>query len=424
MSRHIKLFLFSICGLILSAILLGSRLTQDNLSAPQLETQPPYRLKRDKAIKIDLPAGDYAGQAGTDIVFLSTVWLNGRLPTEAIAFSIDDQRERWRTELSAPPLQALDAGDAYLIATANQDGSGHLVSLAREDGRILWDRPLGDSIVALARKDSRIWALTAQSIRQVNPDTGEMLADVVVWDKPPTPSDWRVLVAHEEGNLIHLAASAGKDIYSYVKTDTGWNLRWRFRAANSVLELQLVKWRTDEAPHLLALAHSSVYDIQPDGTAAWHLDNHDLNQDAQPVRCDESETRFVFRNVVSGVYLVDRNGLVRAWELPGGATRLGPIHLPIPANPAMGLAVADLTGDGLDEIIARSVTRLFVFDCEANLIASAPLNEGSGEKFVSKLRNSPRYRPFVVDGQLVVAEKGQISYFSLEPNSEFRGDLP
>jgi len=374
-----------------------------------------YGIQRSKTIAIELPPGDYAWQTGADILFLSTVWLNGRLPTDVIMFCVGDQQERWRTRLPAAPIQALDAGDAYLIATANQDGSGHFIRLAKKDGRILWDKSAEDSFVALTRQDTRIWVATAQNITQVDPDTGEVLAKVAVWDQPPTSSDWRVLTAYKDGNSMHLAASAGRDIYNYVETNPGWNLNWRFRAANSVLELHSVRWTADEAPHLLVLAHSAVYDIQSDGSKAWQIINNDLNLDAQPVRCEGNETRFVFRNVMSGVHLVDRNGLVRSWELPGGAARLGPIPLPVPANPAFGLTVADLTGDGRDEIIVRSVTRLFIFDCEANLLAGAPLNEGGNERFVSQLRESPRYRPFVVDGQLVVAEKGQISYFSLEP---------
>lgn len=324
-------------------------------------------------------------------------------------------RELWRVDLAAPPLQVLEAGDAYLVGTANQDGNGHLVSVSKLGGKILWDKALGNSSVAVAQHGSRVFVVTAQGVLQIDPATGETLAHPITWDKKPSNSDWRTLAIYDYGGVTYMAVSAGTEIFAYQETAAGWEQLWQFHASTVVLELRAVSWQVGESPHLLALAHSAVYDIQGDGGTAWRIDNNDINQDAQPVHCKDGKTYYAFRNVMSGLYLVNRAGLILSWELPGGTARLGPIPLPISANPAVGLTVADLTADGQDEIIARSVTRLFVFDCQAKLLANTALNEGAGDTLVSQLRDSPRYRPLIVNNQIVVAEKGQISYFSLKP---------
>jgi len=212
-----------------------------------------------------------------------------------------------------------------------------------------------------------------------------------------------------------LVASAGQDVYAYVRTEKEWKLDWRFRSSKAVLELHPVSWLTDEAPYLLVLAPGAVYNIRPDGTTQWRIDNNDLNKDAQPIHCGDSESRYVFGNIMSGVYTVNRDGLVRSWELPGGAFRLGFIPLPIPAHPNYGTTAADLVGDNQDEILVRSISKLFVFDCNGDLIAQQTIKGTQDENLVSMVRGAPHYRPFVVDRQIAMTTKGQIDLFSLEP---------
>lgn len=411
MQRRIKISLIGAC--LILGMLYGCATTANQ---PVQIYPAAATLFREQTVDIQLPAGDYVGQVGTDALFMSTVWINGSLPTELVTFSMLEARELWRADLHAPPLQVLNMGNVYLVGTAKQDGNGRLTSVSVSDGKVIWDKVFGNSMVAVAQHDTRVFVATAQGVLQIDPATGDTLMQAIIWDKKPSSSDWRALAIYDYADETYLVVSAGMDIYAYQEMATGWKLLWQFHSSKTILELHVFSWQAGGAPHLLALAHSVVYDIRGDvGETVWRLDNNDINQDAQPVRCYGGETYYAFRNVMSGVYLVNHDGLVRTLELPGGAAMLGPIPLPISANPAFGLTTADITGDGQDEIIVRSVTHLFVFDCQLKLLADTELYQGSGETLVSQLRDSPRYRPLILNDQIVIAEKGQISYFSFKP---------
>jgi len=368
-------------------------------------------MEHKATIDMALPAGDYAQQLGTDILFMGTVWLDGVLPREVTAFSIAEQETRWRVEVSAPPLQAIAAGELYLIATSNRDGNGHLVALQAIDGDEVWDLALGNTAVAVTSHAGRVWVNSAQGIFEIEPQTGETIAEVTTWQQTAQNNDCRALVVYVDHGIAHLAASAGRDVFLYRETATGWESVWRFRAAKKVLELHPVIWHAGESPDILILGHSVVYSVQADGATRWRLDNNDLNRNAHLAHCGD-ETMYVVGNVLSGVYLVNQTGLVQTWELPGGAFRLGFIPLPIPANPNFGTTAADLNNDGQDEIIARSNNALFVFDCQATLLAQQILGEDQKGTLVAQIRGAPHYPPIVNEQDIIVASEGQVDIFS------------
>lgn len=368
-------------------------------------------LEHEMTIDLVLPAGDYAQPLGTDILYMGTVWLDGVLPREVTAFSIPELETRWRVEVAAPPLQAVAAGELYLIATSNLAGNGHLVALQAIDGDVVWDLALGNTAVAVTSYAGRVWVNSAQGIFEIEPQTGATVAEVTTWQQTAQNNDCRAVTAYVEGDLIHLAASSGRDVFVYRETAVGWENVWRFRAAKKVLELHPVTWHIGESPDILILGHSAVYSVQADGATRWRLDNNDLNRNARPVRCGD-ETTYVFGNVLSGVYMVNQAGPIQTWELPGGAFRLGFIPLPIPANPNFGTTAADLNSDGQDEIIARSNNALFVFDCQAALLAQQILGKDQKGTLVAQIRGAPHYPPVVNEQNIIVASDGQMNIFS------------
>lgn len=410
--KHSRTFKIIGIGALIIAFVCGCWVVSGWASGPsETEGPTPYTLKREQVIEIELPVGDYVWQEQSEVLFLSTTWIDGQKSREVIAFSLADHEERWRTQLSAPPLQALKIDGAFLVATANQEGEGHLVSLAAQDGAIVWDRTWGDAVVSITTLDGDVWAVGAQGLDQIDPATGETLTTVA---EVSATSGARAITAYQDGGRRYLAAAAGRDIYTYEETDAGWQQRWRFRAAKTVLELHPVTWEAGTEPHLLALAHSAAYDIAPSGTTHWRVDNNDLNRYAQPLTCGDERT-YVFGNVMNGLYVVNDEGVTQQWELPGGAFRLGPIPLPIPANATFGSTVADLTGDGQDEILTRSNDTLFVFDCEGQLLAQHNFGE-QGATLVAQVRSTPHYRPLLINERIVVATSGQLNYLSLDAN--------
>jgi outer membrane protein assembly factor BamB len=413
MKRSKTLKAIGIGGLIL-VLAFGCWVVSGWASGPsETEGPTPYALKRELVIEIELPVGDYVWQEQSEVFLLSTTWIDGHKSQEVIAFSLTDHEERWRTQLSAPPLQALKVNGAFLVATANEEGEGHLVRLSAQDGAIAWDRALGDAVVSVTALEGDVWVCGAQGVDQIDPATGETLTTVA---ELSATSGARVITAYRHGGRRYLAAAAGRDIYAYEETEAGWQQRWRFRAAKSVLELHPVTWEAGAEPHLLALAHSAVYDITPSGTTHWRVDNNDLNRYAQPLTCG-GEKAYAFSNVMNGIYVVNHDGVVRQWDLPGGAFRLGPIPLPIPANPSYGSTVADLTGDGQEEILTRSTDTLFVFDCKGQLLAQHDFGE-QGETLVAQVRSTPHYRPLLINERIVVATSGQLNYLSMETNDQ------
>lgn len=401
-------------ALLLALSILGACTFKSTPGSSTTEQAPTtHQVLRSQRVALNLAAGRYAWQGTSDILFLGDIFTEGPKPTTVIAYAVSDQHERWRVELPAIPLDALQAGDAYLVATAPQDDHGHLVALSASTGRVLWDRALGSANVALTELGSRIWAAAAGGVAQIDPQTGASVGDVVTWQEQPRGNS-RTLLAYEQEGRTQLVLSAGQELYAYEEGATGWTERWRFHAASSILETRSVVWEAGQAPHILVLAFGAAYDVEPNDATGWRVANQDVNQGAQPVSCGDGAIRYVFGNVMSGVYLVGRNGVEQTWNLPGGQAKLGPIPLPIPANPTFGVSAGDLNRDGQDEIAARSPKALFVFDCQAHLLASAPLNENTNGNLVGQLRGLPGYRPFVLGAQLAVAEKGQLSYFTLQ----------
>jgi len=387
-------------------------------SKPAQEPEPvtEYELSAEKVVKIDLPAmAEFSAQIDDNILFMSTVWSSGVSPLEVISFSTKTQQERWRVELPAPPLHAIRFKNSYLIATSNGPGqSGHILALDSNTGKIIWDLPLGDSFTALASDDERVWIVGEKSLVQINPETGQEINQISSWNGSSGLGVWRTLIYYTENGRDHLVVSVGKDIFYYAFDGATWAEIWRFHASSSPIELQPVSWASGEGKHILVMAQSVIYDIKADGTTSWRLDNNDVNRQAYSIRCGNGETCVVFRNIMSGVYLVDRNGLRKNWELPGGSARIGKIPLPVPANPALGLSVADVNNDGVDEIFVNSMTRIFVFDVNANLLAVSSLLNDAGAAYVTQLRDSPHYPPFVFNQQIVIAGQNQLKYFSFQ----------
>lgn len=83
MQRRFNVPLFGACLMLGMLIICVATVNQP----AQIYPATTYYLSREQTVALQLPAGDYAGQAGTDAIFMSTVWLNGRLPTEMVAFS-------------------------------------------------------------------------------------------------------------------------------------------------------------------------------------------------------------------------------------------------------------------------------------------------------------------------------------------------
>lgn len=404
--------------LLLTVLMLGACAPKSKPGSSTAEQAPTiHQVLLSQRVALDLAAGRYAWQGTPDILFLGDLFAEGTKPTLVIAYSVADQQERWRTELTATPLNAWQAGDTYLVATApaetNHDNQGHLVALATDDGHVLWDQVLGEANVAVTGLGSRVWVAAAAGVVEIDPQTGATIGDVVAWQERPR-GNARTVHAYTYEGRTQLVLSGGQELYAYEESATGWTERWHFHAASPVMETGTVVWEAGQAPHVEALAFGAAYDIKPDGTTGWRITNQDVNQGMQLVSCGDGTVRYVFGNVASGVYLVGSAGVERSWQLPGGQARLGPIPLPIAANPTFGVAAGDLNGDGQDEIIARSPKALFVFDCRGRLLGSTALNDGTNDSLVSQIRGLPGYRPFVLGAQLVVAEKGQLSYFTLQ----------
>ena len=368
------------------------------------------RLSIQDTVDVSFPPGDRIYQDGEHLLLLSSFTLE-RPPTTVIAFSLERRQQEWLTSLPAPPIQALPAGDSYLIATIPSETSGKAYALAlnASTGQIEWRSPLGQAMVALASDDKgRIWAAWEKGVSQLDPETGAIISQAGGWERDY--GKHRVLATWGDAEVTYLAVAAGRRVFLYREEGGNWDLVWSFQSGGRVLELHPLA----EGKNMygwLVLAHSYAYGVGPEGQILWRVENSDYNLDAWPVRCAEG-TLWGFRNVVRGLYLVDRQGVVRTWKLPGGNAHVGPIPLPFPEHLAFGLSIADLDGDGEDELTVRSLKRLFVFNCQANLLATA-LIDSSGDKMVTQLRQSRLHRPAIFDQEVVVAKRNAMLYLSL-----------
>lgn len=416
--RFLIIFILAIILVLATGIFFHPNGEEGVLSATDLS----YQLSLAATAPLQLFPGEEVYQYGDQVLFLSSNTLE-RPSTTAVAFSITDQKELWTVDLPSPPVQAVAVEAQYLIATTPGHDSGseaHVVAVEVNDGRIVWDQALGKALTALAvGEDGRIWLAYESGVAQIDPITGE-LSPAIQWpDDVQAYGEQRAITTYQNANTQHLAVSASSRIFDYEETITGWQMVWEFQSKKRVLELHPVTWNNSEPPHLLALAHSIVYDIGPDGTAAWRVENSDYNRDAQLISCSSSDSPLMaFRNVISGIYLVGEQGVVQHWDMPGGSAHLGPIPLPFSKNLAFGLSVADLKADGRDELIVRSLEQLFVFDCDAALLAVVNLQQEGVDKIVAQMRTGRLHHPLIYREYVIVPNTSQIEYFTLKPWEE------
>ncbi len=407
---------FGLMGLILGTL----TLTGCNGSSTPASAATVLTLQRETPLAVNLPQGSYSQQTNDSFIFMGTIWIDGDLPHDVISFSIPDQKERWRTTLPATAIQAVQIEDTLFIATGNEDGNGHLIALAVQDGRILWDQPQGDAHVGIGSLDNRLWVNGEAGIFEIDPATGKTLSTVFRWEKATEDNPTHPIALYTDGDRHYLAAAQARDLKVYQETAAGWKDHWQFRAAKRILELIPIQWTGQTGLDLVVLGHSAAYSLQSDGATRWRIDNSDINQDFQSARCGETETTAVFGNPMKGIYLVNSAGQLRAWEMPGGAYKLGIIPLPLPANANFGTTVADLNGDGQDEILSRSIDKLFVFDCQGNPLAEETVGatasaEGEESTLTEAMRTTPLYRPLVVGMQIFVPGNSQIDLFTVKP---------
>lgn len=374
-------------------------------------SETPLQFSIQGEAEISLPPGDLVYQDGDRVLFLSSYTLD-RPPTTVVAFSLKEQREEWRLDLPAAPVQALRFGSScYLIATAPAESSHEAyVGAVDLQGDLVWLRPWGGTMTALSSDGERVWVAWEGGVTQIDPETGESQRSVATWERASGYGEHRVVAAYTE-DRTYLIAAAGRMVFLYREDRAGdWEPVWSFRSAGRVLELHPLTM--SEAPEWLVLAHSYAYGIGPNGEVLWRTDNSDYNLDGQPVRCAE-ENLWAFRNVMRGVYLVNDEGVVRSWKLPGGHAHAGPLPLPFPEHLALGLRAADVDEDGEDELFVRSADDLFAFDCQANLLAYVPV-DSSNEKVVAQLRRSRLHRPAIWGREIVTPGQEEMVYLTLE----------
>ncbi|MDH5506279.1 MAG: PQQ-like beta-propeller repeat protein [Anaerolineae bacterium] len=360
----------------------------------------------------NIPSGDYSAFTNDQILYMGTVWQNGPTPKKLTAYSTVEKNAAWSLNLPASPLGAVLLKDTLLVATANHLGKGHIIGINPVDGKLLWDQADGNSIMAMTTLDDKAWVISSETVYQINPSDGQNIQTMVTWESLPNSSDWRTITSIRNGEQVMFAVSIGRDIYVYSAAVFPWELLWHFRAAKTIIELRFFEdWQVEHKPVLIALSHSGAYAINPSGETIWNIRNNDLNRDALSVNCGGASKHMVFRNIMSGVYLMNAAGEEASWELPGGSVKVLGFPIPIPQNPAFGLTVADLDNDGIDEIIANSASSLFVFDCKGTLLAYTPINSGQGGSFASLVRGAPRYSPVIFNHQILIAERGQVSIF-------------
>jgi len=371
----------------------------------------PLQLSLQGEAAVSLPPGDQVYQDGDRILFLSSCTLE-RPPTTVVAFSLREQREEWRVDLPAAPVQALRFGSFYLIATVPSESSNEAyVGAVDSKGSLVWLQPWGGMMTALSSDGERVWVAWEQGVAQIDPETGESLRSVATWERASGYGDHRVVATYGLEGQTYLIAAAGRMVFLYRENNEGdWEPVWSFRSAGGVLELHSLT--TSEAPEWLVLAHSYAYGIGPDGEVIWRVDNSDYNVDGQQIRC-AGENLWAFRNVMKGLYLADGGGIVRSWKLPGGHAHAGPLPLPFPEHLAFGLRAVDLDEDGEDELFVRSADYLFAFDCQGNLLAYVPVDSPDG-KMVTQLRRSRLHSPAILGQEIVTPGREGMLYFTLQ----------
>ena len=373
--------------------------------------EAPFHLSPIRSVELSLPPGDQVYQDGDRVLFLSSYTLE-HPSTTVVAFSLNQQQEEWRVDLPAAPVQALRMGSLYLIATIPSESSGEAyIGALSMSGDLIWVRPWGQTMAAVGSDGERIWVAWEQGIAQIDPETGDPLRSVAVWERASSYGSHRAIASYRSGDQTYLIASAGRMVFLYREQKDAWESVWSFGSAGRVLEMHPIP--TAGAPEWLVLAHSYAYGIGGDGQVLWRVENSDYNLDGQPVRC-AGENVWAFRNVMSGLYLVDARGVVRSWRLPGGHAHAGPLPLPFPEHLAFGLRGADLNGDGEDELFVRSADSLLVFDCQGNLLAFTSV-DSSDEKIVTRLRRSRLHQPVIFGQEIIVPGENGVLYLTLQP---------
>ncbi len=371
----------------------------------------PFQFSLVREVDVSIPPGDQVYQDDDRVLFLSSYTLE-HPPTTVVAFSLSQQQEEWRVDLPAAPVQALRTGSLYLIATIPSESSGEAyVGAVSMSGDLMWVRPWGKTMTAVGSDGERIWVAWEQGIAQIDPETGDPLRSVAVWERASSYGSHRAIASYRSGDQTYLIAAAGRMVFLYREQKDGWESVWSFGSAGRVLEMHPIPTAGD--PAWLVLAHSYAYGIGGDGQVLWRVENSDYNLDGQMVRC-AGENVWAFRNVMSGLYLVDARGVIRSWRLPGGYAHAGPLPLPFPKHLAFGLRGADLNGDGEDELFVRSADSLLVFDCQGNLLAFTSV-DSSDEKIVTRLRRSRLHQPVIFGQEIVVPGENGVLYLTLQP---------
>lgn len=390
--------------LLLTILFLGGCAHQSDLPVTTWQVSPLGE------VEVPLFPGDQAYQDGDVFLLLSSYTLE-HPPTQMLAFSISKKAEMWRVHLPAPPIQAVRVGDFYLIATMPSESSGqaYIVALDTRTGKEQWARSWGKAMIALASDAEHVWVAWEQGVTAVDPATGEALFTVATWEHPERYGSQRALAIWHRQEQMRLAVSAGRTVFFYEGKGSDWKPLMSFQSAGRVLEIHVMDRESE--PAWLILAHSYAYALAPDGRILWRVNNSDYNLDGQPVCC-EGKNLWAFRNVMGKLYLVNPNTVVLSWQLPGGFAHAGPIPLPFPEHLAFGLQASDLNGDSKDELIVRSLQRLFVFDCRANLLALAPVDTDD-EKLVRSLRQARLHRPAVMGKIIITPGKKGLLYLGI-----------
>lgn len=383
-------------------------------------TELPFRLNRVAEYPVALPPGDLLFKDDAFLLFLSSLTLE-HPPRELVAFSLVGKKMMWRTELAGSPVQALRIGEVFLITTVSEEGRAQLHAVSK-DGRLLWSVDAGDGVAALTQDGTgRVWIATDAGLSQVDVTGGSIAAPAVMWPADAPRSEWRQVAAYTLGEEMHLAASIGPRVVSYRRKGERWEVEWQFQSTGKVLALYPLPEEV-AGSRLVVLAHSAAYGLDADGQPAWKVQNSDFNQDPRVVTCGWSPSSCVaFRNVLGRVYVVDSGAAVHEWRLPGGNARLWVIPLPFPKHLALGMDAADVDGDEAEELVVRSLSSLFVYKADGTLVAATSLSgaEGNEQKFVLRLRNTPRYPPVVYKSHIFIGTDEGLVEFTLD-----RGEKP
>lgn len=396
--------LLIIAFLLLIVLILSGCTHQSDLPATIWQISPLG------TVEVPLFPGDQAYQDGDMFLLMSSYTLE-RPPTQMMAFSMSKRAEIWRVDLPAPPVQAIRFGSLYLVATIPSESSGqaYVIAMDAGTGKAQWTRSWGKAMIALSSDGEHVWVAWEQGVNAIDPTTGETLFTVVTWEHPERYGSQRALALWRGQEQMRLAVSAGRTVFFYEGKGSDWKPLMSFQSAGRVLEIHAMDGESE--PAWLILAHSCAYGLAADGRILWRVNNSDYNLDGQLVYC-EGKNLWAFRNVMGKLYLVNSNTVVRSWQLPGGFAHAGPIPLPFPEHLAFGLQASDLNEDGEDELIIRSLQRLFVFDCRANLLALAPVDTDD-EKLVQSLRQTRLHRPAVMRRTIITPAKKGILYLDI-----------